>query len=513
MSSTTTNLARSLCSLALFMAAAAGWAQPPAPRIVAAKFAPGTTARYEFEGQVHISTEHAPNVKLKAPSDCSYQLKAVLKFDFATASAEGTISGKISFQGVEAQVSQCASASQEQVTSAIRQLEASGSGFQVFPASDVRLTTPSTSDEPEIVSILRKAAWDLLQPRLSDAALAPESSWISSRRFLYWPDTFVEGMEVAGAAMQYARNVEVGKKKYAELEYKQVFSPTDMPAYVEARTRATDFSGTTLVTGRGGVTLLWSSVDQRIVYLHRKRTIDNRLMLKYDEADQPTRIGQLLVEEESTVRWLPEKNADTWLAELHRYESSAYEVSAEGRAKAREQQVTERRELSDLLDRAPKGFERWKRSFCSGAYCFELSVAVPQGTQVADSTGMTALLLSGSNDQTVMVAVGPLLDKQSLGLTTEELLHQQTLRFVSNQLWFGRGTGDAINFSSGSLHDRPAGSSEFTSTSRDLTPIRGRLVMVIGPFGRLVPVACAHNAQRGDLDAVCHSVTDSVIIR
>src|SRR5579864_6843132 len=249
MSSTTTKVARRLCSLALLMAAATGWAQAAAPRIIAAKFTPRTAARYEFEGQVHISTELAPNVKSKAPSDCSYQLKAVLKFDFATASAEGTVSGKIFFQGVEAQVPECAGASKEQVTSAIHKLEASGSGFQIFPAGDVRLSTPFSSKEPEIISIVRKAAWDLLQPRLGDGALAPESAWVSSRRFLYWPDTFVEGMEVAGAAMHYDRDVAIGRTNCAELTYKQVFSPTDIPAYVEARTRATDFSGTTLVTG------------------------------------------------------------------------------------------------------------------------------------------------------------------------------------------------------------------------------------------------------------------------
>ena len=211
MSSTTTKVARRLCSLALMMTAAAGWAQTSAPRIIAAKFTPRTTARYEFEGQVQISTELAPNVKLKAPSDCSYQLKAVLKFDFAEASSEGTISGKVSFQGVEAQVPECASATKEQVTSAIKELEASGPVFQIFPAGDVQLSTPVSNTEPEITSIVRKAAWDLLQPRLSDGALAPQSAWVSSRRFLYWPDTFVEGMEVAGAAMHYDRDVAIGK--------------------------------------------------------------------------------------------------------------------------------------------------------------------------------------------------------------------------------------------------------------------------------------------------------------
>lgn len=513
MSSTTTKVARRLCSLALVMTAAAGWAQTSAPRIIAAKFTPRTTARYEFEGQVQISTELAPNVKLKAPSDCSYQLKAVLKFDFAEASSEGTVSGKVSFQGVEAQVPECASVTKEQVKSAIKELEASGPVFQIFSAGDVQLSTRVSNNEPEIVSIVRKAAWDLLQPRLSDATLAPQSGWVSSRRFLYWPDTFVEGMEVAGAAMHYDRDVAIGKTNYAELTYKQVISPTDVPAYIDARTRATDFSGTVLVTGRGGVSLLWNPTDQRVVYLHRQRTIDNRLMLRYDPAGQASRIGRFLVEEESTVRWLPDENAEMWLAELHHFESSAYEVSPQAADKRRQKENVERGESFDLLDRAPKGFERWNRTFCSSVFCFELSVAVPEGTQAADSTDMTALLLSGSEDRTVMVAVGPIFDTQTSGLTTEELLHQQTLRFVSNNLWFGRGTGEAMNFSNGSLHDRPVGSSDFSSTSRDLTPIRGRLVVVIGPYGRLVPVACAHDAQQGQLDAICQSVTDSVVIR
>jgi hypothetical protein len=500
----------SVCTLALLVIASASWGQP-APAAITAKFAPGTSVRYEFEGLVHISTERAPNVKWKAPADCSYQIKAVLKFDFTTASQEGTLEGRISFQGVEAQIPECAISSQERVSAAVKRLEASGAEFQVYATGDVRVTKIAGNDEPELVAILRKAAWDLLQPRLTDAELAPGSPSIASRRFLFWPDTFVEGLDVAAASMHYPRNVEIGSDNYALLEYKQVFSPADIPAYVDARTRARDFTGTTVVTGRSAVSLLWNRATQRVVYLHRQRTIDNRMMLKYDPADQQSAIARFLMQEESTLRWLPEKDSAPWLAALHRYEASASgEVPAI--AKTQKPQIAETRELSELLDRAPAGFERWRKTYCNGVYCFDLSLAVPKGTQVADSTGMTTLLLGGSGDRTLMVSVGPMFDLQCACLTDEELLQQQTSRFVSTHLWFGRSTGEPLNFSAGSLHDRPAGFIDFISKSRDLTPIRGQLVMVIGQYDRLVPVACAHNEDQPDLDSACQTVTQSVIV-
>jgi hypothetical protein len=70
-----------------------------------------------------------------------------------------------------------------------------------------------------------------------------------------------------------------------------------------------------------------------------------------------------------------------------------------------------------------------------------------------------------------------------------------------------------LNFSSESLHDRPAGLSEFSSAGRDLKPIRGRLVMVIAPYNRLVPVSCAYDEAQPELDAVCQTVTASAVIR
>lgn len=476
-----------------------------------AQFSLGTSTRYEFEGLVHISTEHAPGVRIKGPADCSYQVKAVLKLDFNPTTADGTLGGRVSFQGIEAQVPECATASKDRVTNAVKELEANGAGFQIYPAGDVRLTKSEGSDPPEIVAILRKAAWDLLQPRLADTALVPGGPWTRSRRFLFWPDTFVDGLDVAAASMHYARDVEIGARNLALLEYKQVFSPAEMPAYVEARTRANDFTGTTMVTGHSSVSLLWNRTEQRVMYLHRQRTIDNRLTLKYDSAEQVSNVARFLLQEESTLRWLPGENGEAWLAELHRYEGSAGETTPPPAA-ARRQEEVEHRELSDLVNRAPRGFERWNKTFCNGPYCFELSLALPIGTRVADSSGMTVLLLGGSGDRTVMVSVGPMFDLQCTCLTDEELLQQQTERFVGNHLWFGRGTGKALNFSSVSVRDRPAGFSDFTSKSRDLKGIRGQLVMLIGPYDRLVPVACAHNEDQPDLGSVCQTVTTSVII-
>jgi len=255
------------------------------------------------------------------------------------------------------------------------------------------------------------------------------------------------------------------------------------------------------------------------------------MMLKYEPSETTVPVARYSIEEESTVRWLPEKNSEEWLAALHKFESEPPEKVAQAPSSSAEAApsladlaaasrrkpatgVSEHNELSDLLDRAPSGFERWQRSYCSGVYCFELSIAVPEQTRVVDRTDTTVLLLSGSGEKTVTVAVGPVLDRQYQGLDEEELLQQQTTRFVGNYLWFAGRPGQKLNFERSSLHDRPAAFSDFTATARDLTPIRGRLVMVIGPYDRLVPVTCSYAAAQQDaLDAICQTVAGSVVIR
>ncbi|HKT86980.1 MAG TPA: hypothetical protein VJQ59_00995, partial [Candidatus Sulfotelmatobacter sp.] len=137
-----------------FVLSALASAQAPVPSGMVSKFVAGTSARYEFEGLVHIATEHAPGVKINVPSDCSYSVKAVLKFSFLSKSSEGALSGQVSFQGVTANIPECASAKKARVAELLKDLEAKGMGFEIAPAGDVRLTKPFRADEPELVVIL-----------------------------------------------------------------------------------------------------------------------------------------------------------------------------------------------------------------------------------------------------------------------------------------------------------------------------------------------------------------------
>jgi hypothetical protein len=490
-------------------------------------FAAGESLRYEFEGIVHIASAPGKNVKLNVPEDYSYHLRAVLKFDFDQAGASGTISGRVHFQSVRYEGPACAAPPHSDPASALRKLESSEIRFDIKPAGDASLHNLPAGGEQEGVSLLLKAAWDVLQAHLSDKAVSPGPGWIPSRRFLYWPDTFVEEMEVAAASMQYPSDVTVAARPYAWLQYKQVFSPADMPAYVETRSQARDFTGITFVSGAGNVSLLFDRAAGRVVYLRRTRNIDDRTLLKYDDTSVP--LGTISLDEESSLRWLPEQNSEAWLAELHKFESeparggrSVPAVNVEGesplaaaarRARARTE-ATEHRELSELIDQAPHGFERWQTNYCNNGYCFDLSIVVPEQTRVVERRDGSVLLLSGPGDRTVTIAVGPVLDLQHEGLDADELLKQQTHRFVGNYLWFASGSGRELNFERTSVHDRAAAFSDFTATARDLKPILGRLVMVVAPYGRLAPVSCSFSAaQQGALDATCQTVTGSIIIR
>jgi hypothetical protein len=143
-----------------------------------------------------------------------------------------------------------------------------------------------------------------------------------------------------------------------------------------------------------------------------------------------------------------------------------------------------------------------------------VSLNVPQGTREADSTSTTALLLSTGSGRTITIAVGPILDKQYQGLAEDELLREQSAKFLASYLWFASGPGEQLNFTTGTVHDRPTALSDFTVTARDLTPIRGRLVLVLAPYERLIPVTCSYPAsQREALDAICQTITGSVVLR
>jgi len=68
--------------------------------------------------------------------------------------------------------------------------------------------------------------------------------------------------------------------------------------------------------------------------------------------------------------------------------------------------------------------------------------------------------------------------------------------------------------STSTVHDRPTALSDFMVTARDLTPIRGRLVLVLAPYERLIPVTCSYPAsQREAPDAICQTITGSVVLR
>jgi hypothetical protein len=316
-------------------------------------------------------------------------------------------------------------------------------------------------------------------------------------------------MEVAAASMHYERDTTVASQPYAWLEYKQVFSPADIPAYVEKRTQARDFTGTTYVTGQANVSVLFDRSAGRIVYVHRERKIDNRMALKYEPVDETIPVATYAIEEESSVRWLPLQGSEAWLAALHNFETQPIGGTP---APPPKKATIEPTELSDLLQITPRGFQRWSKSFCSNAYCFELSLALPERTTVAENTDATVLLLSSAGGNTISIAVGPVLDRQYQSLNDEELLQQQSQRFVANYLWSAGGQGRPLNLEIGTAHDRPAAFRDFTAIGRDLKPIRGRLVMVMGPYDRLVPVTCSYaNAVQTSLDSVCQTVTGSVV--
>src|ERR1700757_960073 len=108
----------------------------PAATAMMARFAPGQSLRYEFEGAVHVTTGHAQGVTLNVPEECSYRLRAVLTLDFEKVSAGGALGGRAYFQGVQYDGSACGVPPKVETRRALENLEASGITFEILPAGD-----------------------------------------------------------------------------------------------------------------------------------------------------------------------------------------------------------------------------------------------------------------------------------------------------------------------------------------------------------------------------------------
>ncbi len=522
-----------LCRLSpimLLLSVPAG-AQQSTP--LTAELRPGEIVNYEYDGDFDFVPQKQTNQFLvhNMPKECSYHVHAVLQVRVESGTGAAARRGSVQFRDVQMSGWNCPEGARKRTVAELKDLGSQPAPFEIMPDGEVRLKRAELKQyEAGGIAQLLRAAWDILQTRISHDPIAPAAPR-ASKQFVYWPDTFEDGLKLAVSSISYEGDVTVGGRRCALVRFKQVLAPDELPAYVDERTRAAGFDGVHVIAGSYQVSLLLDRSAQQIVYLKRDREIDNRLVMRYDDPIEVP-VARFSLKEHSTLRLVPERGLDAWLAALHAFEQArspapapatgaipaapAEEAGggtlAAAAAASRRSQQARRSEVLTTLDRAPAGFKRWVRTFCEGDFCYDVSVSVPNSAEVASGDQHTALQLAPVAGETATIAVGPAIDCPYGGLNAKEQLRRRAAQYLANQLWFAGSPGKALLTEETELDDRTAEIVDFEASGRDLSPLRGSLSFVMGPYSEIVSVACAFKAERVRLADVCRTVAESVKI-
>jgi len=215
---------------------------------------------------------------------------------------------------------------------------------------------------------------------------------------------------------------------------------------------------------------------------------------------------------------LPEENAIEWLAASTQFESSPNLAESAPRPKhngslpqselvriapAKRRATTH--EL-DSLDFTPKGFSRWERKFCNGAwYCTKISIALPGEVKIGEDAPLQTVYFARTDGPTYAITVGPVLQRKYQGLTSEEELTKHTDFYLANQLWMENRPGVAIQSEAGVVDGYSAKVTTFRGVRRDLSEVQGELLILLSPWGESFPVTCS--AKQPDFESLRDTCT------
>ena len=502
-----------------------------------ARFLPGEALHYELEVHDSLLSQPEQGTQVLDPPACDYLLSAVLTLEPQTADKDGNTPVRASYANAKISSWHCEGKSQEKLQTALKDLQHTPVTFQIGPQGEVGFVH---ADEDEFVEwrgteLLEKLTLDLLQGRLAPNPVQPGESWKPRGQFLYWKEYAMSGLDLSASAMRLRGNVDLAGEQLAAIETKYVFSPLDVPAGVTSRYGRIRTEGTAAVSALLDVSLLFNSHTKRIDWLHRSQEINNEVSLKdpAHPAEDPqygqTRktLASIHLEETGTARFIRAEDSVAWLAALKQFEQSplpkaeapqpsegadhslvdlARETRARVGSKAAHHEI-------DTVEPTPAGFTRWDKAFCENSWtCMTVSVALPGSVEISDQSPQISVYLAQTTENMLSVAVGPALDRQHPGLTDTEELRKQSTFFLNNRLWLASGPALPRNSEVATLGGYPALITEFRCPRRDLADMDGMFVMLLTPWGKLVPAGCSfdHSDSSSTLHSLCEQVVKSL---
>ncbi len=528
--------------LLLFSLCAAAQEAPtaPAPAALESHFRPGDVLKYEFEGRFSLTPQRDSEYYRFRPAlqGCDYGISARIQVRFSTEPQEGVLAGSIHYQDIRLNAWACKESVRKELEGRLRRLQAAALPFRINQHGEVRIADPEdeTFDHSSGLRMLEKAAVDILQVKVSDRPVSPGATWNPGRRFVYWKDRFEDGLSVAAASMSYQEDVTVAGDTCARLRLRRVFSPEDLPAYLNRSAAQAGYEGTTFVAGTEHLELLFDREQRRMAFVRRTRRLENRLVLRDPELALlgPVPLLTYRIEEDAQVRWIREENPERWLAGLEAFEHSlkrparAAESTTVGGpalgdvARAMREEKKERtspavpalRIEQEALDRPPAGFRRWEQPYCGEEGCFSVSVALPESAVVSEQGRHGSIFLAQAGGATIYFSIGPPLERRFYGQPDSVALSWQAANYLESELWLASGPGQATASQDTSLDGRPALVTDFLAPRRDFVQMQGRLALVLLPWNKVIPVACGYKQTEHDkLAATCATVVASLRIR
>jgi hypothetical protein len=501
-----------------FLASTGIYAQQKTP--LRAVFVPGEILRFDIETRTSYNADLLDGYTTVPPIlPCQYSLSANVLLKIGAALADGNVPVTASYEHTMVTSWNCPQLHREELEKGLHQLEAFPVVYQVGPHGEPGFERDSRDcfTYRSAPDLLNKVTLDLLESRLSDDPVTVGDSWKARGQFTYWKDYLLNGLDLSSSRMLWKAGATLAGRNYDFITSKYIFSPTESSSGPVTAGGSVLEEPSNVLSGMLNVSLLFDPHSSHIVWLNRHYFVENHVSIQ-PVAEPDPEVMTINWAEEATARLLPKENAIEWLAALKQFESTPEVTAFAPRPKQRSNSPQSElvriapakrrattREL-DSLDFTPKGFSRWERKFCNGAwYCTEISLALPGEVKVGEDAPLQTVYFASTDGPTFVVTVGPVLQRKYQGLTSEEELTKHTDFYLANQLWMENRPGVAIQSETGVVDGYSGKMTTFRGVRRDLNEVQGELLILLSPWGESFPVTCS--AKQADFESLRDTCT------
>jgi hypothetical protein len=522
---------------------------PDHPILLRAEIKPGEVLRYELQGTASfLPQQETAQWKLVDPAvgPCDYAVTAIVTLRAQPPDKDGNTPVEATYSDVLLTSVRCLPLNTADIRKRLAALQAAPTLFRVGPHGETQssYSPGKLFDYWSGADLLRQVTQDLLQSQFSSAPVLPGAAWKPRGQFAYNEDPELGDLDLSAAEIRFRNFVQLAGQSLALVSSKYVFSPLDLPASATTRNGIVlDAAGHNAVAAILETSLLLDPASRHIAWLHRAQTVDNRLMFAMlsdeDENDDndfenPTPARRPLLtfhfQEDGKARLLPDDRSGQgnmeWLAALRQFEQSPEPQNSTPATPAHSTgPITQAAHVaalrkttravidSDSLLSTPTGFSRFEKPFCRDAwFCATASVALPGKVDVVEDTPLRSVYFARKDDVAVSVAIGPVLDRSSRGLTDEEELQKQSKYYLADYVWLASKPGIETTSAGVTLDGYPGMIVEFNATQRDLSSIHGLLGLILTPWGKVVPVSCTSDRAE-KVQSLCEQVVPSITLR